>query len=40
VELSFRSSTYQRGKAVTLAALLIAGVMLAAGPIVGRRRRG
>ena len=40
VELTFRSPTYERGKAITLVALLLAGVMLAAGLIVGRRRGG
>jgi uncharacterized membrane protein YfhO len=40
VELSFRSPTYERGKATTLVALLIAGIMLAAGLVLSRRRRG
>jgi hypothetical protein len=40
VELSFQNATYGRGKSITLVALLIASVMLAAGLMVGRRRRG
>jgi hypothetical protein len=40
VELSFRSPAYERGKAITLTALAIAAVMLAAGLIVGLRHRG
>jgi len=40
VELRFRSPTYERGKAITLASLVAAGLLLVAGAIVSRRRRG
>jgi hypothetical protein len=40
VELTFRSPTYQRGKAISLVSVAIAGLMLAGGLIVARRRRG
>jgi hypothetical protein len=40
VELNFRSPTYARGKAITMAALGIAIVMLVGGLVESRRRRG
>jgi hypothetical protein len=40
VDLTFRSATYERGKAITLASLLLAALMLVAGFVAGRRRRG
>jgi hypothetical protein len=40
VELTFRSAVYERGKAVTLASITLAALVLAAGVVVGRRRRG
>jgi len=40
VELTFRSATYQRGKAITLAAVGAATLVLIAGVALDRRRRG
>jgi uncharacterized membrane protein YfhO len=40
VELTFRSAPYERGKAITLAAVGLAALALAAGAMLGRRRRG
>jgi uncharacterized membrane protein YfhO len=40
VELAFRSAIYDRGKALTFAAIAIALLALGAGIVVGRRRRG
>jgi hypothetical protein len=40
IELTFRSPTYDRGKALSLASVAVAGLMLAGGLIVARRRRG
>jgi membrane protein YfhO len=40
VELTFRSATYERGKAITFASLAAAGLLLVGGLLWGRRRRG
>jgi hypothetical protein len=40
VELTFRSATYERGKAITFASLAIAALLLIGGLLWGRRRRG
>jgi hypothetical protein len=40
VELRFRSGTYERGKAITLASLLTGALLLIGGAVVSRRRRG
>jgi hypothetical protein len=40
IELTFRSPTYQRGKAITLAAVAVATLALLAGWVFDRRRRG
>jgi hypothetical protein len=40
IELRFRSPTYERGRAITLASLFAASMMLVAGLVVVRRRRG
>jgi hypothetical protein len=40
VELTFRSRTYERGKAVTFASLAAAGILLIGGLSWARRRRG
>ncbi len=40
VELRFRSATYERGKVITIASILLASLALLGGIIVSRRRRG
>jgi hypothetical protein len=40
VELMFRSATYERGKAITLASLVAAALLLVGGAVASRRRRG
>lgn len=40
VELTFTSPTYERGKAITLASVVLAAAMIVVGIVLGRRRRG
>jgi hypothetical protein len=40
VELTFRSDTYERGKAITFASLAATALLLVGGAVMSRRRRG